>query len=129
MSKKKKSTSRHKKSARKRAISTKRLEVESKTAVAANVAWMLSLMSTILAEAIGLACRWYTTLVEPIELLAVLSGVMLFVALISGISTLALIPVVLRVGKTRPPGSLIQIALFAGALPMLVIGLQYVFRS
>ena len=86
-------------------------------------------MSTITAEVIGLLCRWYTTLVEPIELLLVLSGVMLFVALVAGLITLALIPIVLRVGQTRPPASIVQVALFAGSLPMLVIGLQYFLES
>ena len=131
MIKKNKSKAQKKKSARSHRPTRIQLQeaAEKKTVIAANVAWMLSLMSTLAAEVIGLTCRWYTTLVEPIELLTVLSGVMLFVALIAGILTLILIPIVLRLGKTRPPSAIVQIALFAGALPILVIGLQYFFRS
>lgn len=97
---------------------------ESRTAVAANVAWMLSLLSTIAAEVIGLVCRWYTVLVEPVDVLTVLSGVMLFVALIAGIVTLAMIPLVLKFNKKRPPSGLIRIALVAGVLPMVALVLQ-----
>lgn len=97
---------------------------ESRTAVAANVAWMLSLLSTIAAEVIGLVCRWYTVLVEPVDILTVLSGVMLFVALIAGVVTLGMIPLVLKFNKKRPPSGLIRIALVAGSLPMVALALQ-----
>lgn len=102
---------------------------ENRTAVAANVAWMLSLMSTVAAEGIGLACRWYTSLVEPVELLTVLSGVMLFVAVISGTLTLVMIPVVLKFSKARPPAIIVQIAVVAGALPILVVFLRSVLQQ
>lgn len=97
---------------------------ETRTAVAANVAWMLALMSTVTAEAIGLACRWYTTLVEPVELLTVLSAVMLLVAVISGVLTLFMIPVVFKFSKVRPPTIILQIAILAGGLPIVVLVLQ-----
>ena len=97
---------------------------ETRTAVAANVAWMLALMSTVTAEAIGLACRWYTAFVEPVELLTVLSAVMLFVAVISGTLTLFMIPVVFRFSKARPPTFILQVAILAGGLPLVVVALQ-----
>lgn len=97
---------------------------ETRSAVAATVAWMLSLMSTITAEVLGLACRWYTVLVEPSDLLTVLSTVMLFVAVIAGGITLLLTPVVLRIAKTRPPQSVVQVAVFAGVLPLIAVALQ-----
>lgn len=82
-------------------------------------------MSTLMAEALGLVCRWYTTLVEPVELLTVLSGIMLFVAVISGAMTLGMIPIVYRFNKTRPPVFIVQLAVLAGVLPMVVLILQY----
>ena len=98
---------------------------ESRSAVAANVAWMLSLMSTVTAEAIGLCCRWYTSFVEHVDLLKVLSGIMLLVAFVSGLVTLALIPIVLKFNKLRPPAIVLQTALLAGGLPIIVVVAQY----
>ena len=92
--------------------------------MAANVGWMLSLMATLIAEAIGLVCRWHTVFAEPIPMISLLSGVMLFVALISGLVTLVMIPVVLKVNSQRPPSALIQISIFAALLPMVVILFQ-----
>ena len=97
--------------------------------MATMVVWTLSLMSTITAEAIGLTCRWYTIRVEPVDLLTVMSSVMLFVALISGTITLGLIPVVLRVAKTRPPPLILKVAIVAGCLPIGTIALQYITQA
>ena len=55
-------------------------------------------------------------------------SVMLLVAFLSGLLTLALIPVVLRVSKTRPPALIIQVALVAGCLPAAVLAIQYFTR-
>ena len=98
---------------------------ETRTAVAANVAWMLALMSTIAAEAIGLCCRWYTSFVEPVDLLTVLSGLMLLVAFVSGLVTLGMIPIVLKFSKLRPPMIVLQAAVLAGSLPIVVVAAQY----
>lgn len=98
---------------------------ESRTAVAATVAWMLSLMATLMAEALGLICRYYTAFVEPVELLTVLSSIMLFVALIAGLVTLCMIPVVFKFSKVRPPGFIVQLAVIAGGLPVIVVVVQY----
>lgn len=82
-------------------------------------------MATLMAEAMGLVCRWYSTFVEPVELLTVLSGIMLFVAVLSGFITLVMIPVVYRVSETRPPFFIVQVAAIAGALPIVVVLLQF----
>lgn len=97
---------------------------ENRSAVAANVAWMLALISTLMAEAIGLVCRWYTTFVKPVELLTVLSGILLLVAFVSGIVTLAMIPVVHKLSRARPPQFITQLAVLAGGLPLVVVALQ-----
>lgn len=125
-SKKKSSTKKKPKRARKEAAAPASIQeaAETRTAVASNVAWMLSLMSTLAAEAIGLVCRWYTSFVEPVELLTIFSGVMLFVAGISGLLTLLMIPVVFHFNKVRPPRFIVQVAVLAGGLPLIVIAAQ-----
>ena len=99
---------------------------ESRSAVAANVAWMLALISTLMAEAIGLVCRWYTAFVEPVELLTVLSAILLLVALVSGLVTLGMIPVVYKLSSLRPPAFITQLAVLAGGLPLAVVLMQYI---
>ena len=102
---------------------------ESRTAVAATVAWMLTPFCTLIAEGIGLVCRLYATFVEPVDLLTVVSVVMLFVAMIAGLLTLGLIPVVLRVSKVRPPTAIVRLAIIAGSLPLGVVSAQYLFST
>ncbi len=97
---------------------------ESRTAVAATVAWMLALMATVLAELLGLTCQLYTILVENLEVLRVLGTVMLFVALLAGFITLALVPIVLRVAQRRPPRSIVVFSLVVGILPLVALALQ-----
>lgn len=130
MSKKKKQTAKSsskKKGARKSSASISpelQRAAEGRTAEAATVAWMLSLMATILAEVVGMLCRWFTVLVEANERLQLLSVVMLFVALLAGIITLVMTPVVLRLSKVRPPSAIIQLAVVAGVLPLVAVVLR-----
>jgi len=98
---------------------------ESRSALSATVAWTLALMSPLAAETIRFLSRLYTKVVEPNELLTVMGAVMLFVALVAGVITLILTPVVLKLAKKRPPSVIVQLACIAGALPILVILLQY----
>lgn len=97
---------------------------DSRTAVAATVAWMLALMATVLAEVLGLACQLYTVVVEDLEVVRVLATVMLLVALLAGLITLVMIPIVLRVAEKRPPRVIVLLAVLAGSLPLAVIVLQ-----
>jgi hypothetical protein len=130
MSKKKKNKTKRKSTRKTKPVPTHLQEAaEDRTAVAANVAWMLSLMSTLTAETLGLVCRWYTILVEPVDLLTVLSTVMLFVAVVSGIVTLIMTPIVLRSARTRPPSVIVRVAIFAGGLPLVVVVFQYFMQS
>ena len=98
---------------------------ESRSALSATVAWTLSLMSTLVAEVIGFLSRLYTKMVEPNDLLTVMGAIMLFVALVAGVVTLVLTPVVLKLAKKRPPNVIVQLACIAGALPIVVILIQY----
>ena len=101
---------------------------ESRSALSATVAWSLSLVSTLAAEALGFVCELYSKFVEEIEVLQVLGAIMLFVALIAGVITLLLTPLVLALSKQRPPLVIVQTAVVAGALPIVVIAAQYFAR-
>jgi hypothetical protein len=92
------------------------------------VLWMLSLMATIMAEVAGLVCRIYTLAVAEVELIRVLGGVMLLVALLAGVVTLGMIPIAWRLANTKPPRSMVVFASVAGAVPMIAVILQLVTR-
>lgn len=101
---------------------------ESRTAVAATVAWMLALVATVLAEVLGLACQLYSVLVEASDLMRVLAAVMLYVACLAGLVTLVMIPIVLHVAQHPPPRVILRVAAVAGSLPWMVIVLEQILR-
>ena len=105
------------------------LAAESRTALSVTVAWTLALMATLAAEAIGVLCQGYVRLVEANDVVVVLGVVMLFVALVSGCVTLLLTPLTVRMAKTRPPRSLVQLAYVAGVLPLVTLVLQYIISQ
>ena len=92
---------------------------ESRTAEAATVAWMLSLLATLAAEVVGVGARVILILLGPSERARVLSATFLLVALLAGLITLALTPITLKVRRVAPPRSLVTIALVVGCLPLL----------
>ena len=104
--------------------SSNQLPEESRGAVAANVLWMLSLMATLAAEAVGVACQVYYAVVDQAEIIRVMGSVMLAVAFLCGLATLVLIPVVLKVTKTRPPSLIVQVAALAGILPIVTLAIR-----
>ena len=102
-----------------------RLAAESRTAMSVTVAWTLTLMATLAAEALGFFCQLYVRFVAENEVLTVLGAVMLFVALTSGCVTLLLTPLATRIAKTKPPRLIVQVAYIAGGLPIATLLLQY----
>ena len=96
-------------------------EAESRTAVAATVAWMLALMATVFAEVLGLACQLYMVIGENLEVVRMAASVMLFVACLAGLITLVMIPIVLHVAEKQPPRVIVLLAAMVGSLPLFVI--------
>jgi hypothetical protein len=98
---------------------------ESRAAVALTVAWMLSCMSTALGMLTVLALR-LLMLAFPVAAggkhpLAQVSGVLLFVALITGVACVAFTPLVYRVRKTPPPSPITVGAVLIGAAPIILL--------
>lgn len=88
------------------------------------VCWMLGLMTTLLCEA-GALLAWLLALGFPaMQWVSLLSGVLLFAALVVGLGTIAAMPVVWRVRKNAPPKPIAVLALVAGLIPLAVILLQ-----
>ncbi|MDG2384020.1 MAG: hypothetical protein P8N76_20275 [Pirellulaceae bacterium] len=98
-------------------------DLESRTAVAATVAWMLALMSTIAAECSGIFVRILLMTNDASDRLRVLSTTLLLVAFLSGTITLILTPVASRLRRTAPPRSIVIIAYIMGIVPLITIAL------
>ena len=89
---------------------------------AATVAWMLTLMSTLSAEALGLVTRGLA-LGGGSERLQVLSGTLLLVAVLSGVILLVLTGITLRVRRNPPPRPIVVLSIVSGCLPMVTTAL------
>ncbi len=98
---------------------------ETRPAVALTVAWMLSCMSTAVGMLTILALR-LLMLAFPVapgedHPLGRMSGVLLFVALITGVVCLAFTPLVYRVRKVPPPGPITVGAVLIGLAPLVLL--------
>lgn len=94
---------------------------ESKTAEAATVAWMLALMSTIAAECGGIFVRVLMMMNDTSERIRVLSTTLLLVAFLSGVITIILTPVVIRVRRVAPPRAIVVVAYVMGVVPIATL--------
>jgi len=98
---------------------------ESRPAVALTVAWMLSCMSTAVGMLTILALR-LLMLAFPVAVgaehpLARVSGVLLFVALITGAVCLVFTPLVYRLRKVAPPSPITVSAVMIGIAPVVLL--------
>ena len=100
-------------------------ERESRGAVALTVAWMLTCMSTAAGLLVVLALRLLMIAfpmaaggVHPLERVA---GVLLAVALITGICCVVLTPLVYRVRQTPPPREITVGAVLIGVAPIVLL--------
>jgi hypothetical protein len=98
---------------------------ESRAAVALTVAWMLTCASTAVAMFVALAL-WLVSLAFPFagpraHPLVVVAGMLLFVALATGLLCLLLTPLAYRVRNTAPPRAIGIAAVLIGLAPMVTL--------
>ena len=100
-------------------------EQESRGAVALTVAWMLTCMSTAAGLMVVLALQ-LLMLAFPVAAggfhpLGRVAGVLLAVALITGVCCVALTPLVYRVRQTPPPREITVGAVLIGIAPIVLL--------
>jgi hypothetical protein len=106
---------------------------ETRAAVATTVVWMLTCLSTAAAMLMVLAFR--LLIIEfPVAAgqrhpLAAVAGVLLLVALLTGVLCLGLTPLVYRVRRTRPPVAITAAAVLIGAAPMVTMILFFLLNA
>jgi hypothetical protein len=96
---------------------------ESRGAVALTVAWMLSCTSTAVAMLV-VAGLWLLSFVFPFagpraHPLVVVAGMLLFVALATGLLCLLFTPLAYRVRQTAPPRTVAVVAVLIGLSPLI----------
>lgn len=102
---------------------------ESRQSVAVTVAWMLSLLVTLAAEVIAIPA----TIIAKANPQAIGEGLttahiadlFLFLSLVTGLVTAALVPLVYRVRAIPPPQSIAITALVAAAVPPITMVLRW----
>ena len=108
-------------------------EVETRSAVALTVAWMLTCMSTAVGMFVVVAFR-LLMLAFPVATGAQhpfgrIASVLLFAALITGLICLALTPLAYRVRATRPPRSVAIGAVLIGLSPIVLLIVLSILRG
>ena len=102
---------------------------ESRASVAVTVAWMLALLATLAAEVIAIPATIISRL-NPQPLgegvtTAHIAELFLFLALVSGLLSAGLVPVVYRVRTIPPPRAIVIAALVAAAVPPITMVLRW----
>ena len=98
---------------------------ETKAADAVTVAWMLAVTCALMCEVTTSALRAYLVFAPDRPKIAMLAELLLFAALVSGIVSLLIVPVVLKVRRVVPPRPVTIVSLVVGVAPLVV----YIARS
>ena len=103
-----------------------------RTAEATTVAWMLSILATLAAEiltAVGvLLVEYVPTDDEAPGLIQMIPGSLGFTALATGAVCLALTPIVHRIRAVPPPLAIEIVAVVAGGIPWLLLGISWLAK-
>src|SRR5262245_25401112 len=98
---------------------------ESREAVAVTVAWMLACTSTAVAMFVVLALRFliiaFPVVAGAVHPLARISGVLLFVAIITGLVCVGLTPLAHRIRRIAPPRAITIGAVMIGLSPIALL--------
>ena len=82
---------------------------------------MLSVVTTLLCELGALAARWYAARQPPDVHVAAMTTLVTFAAVVIGVLSLALLPVVLKVRETPPPLAVTLVAVMIGLSPLATL--------
>lgn len=97
---------------------------ESRAADAVTIAWSLTVMMTLVCQLGAMGTNWYVQYDGGAERIEVLSGLLLFSALVLGAISLLLMPVVWRSRRVPPPRAIAIFAVVVAAAPLLTLMLR-----
>jgi hypothetical protein len=94
---------------------------ENQAAEAATIGWMLCALTATVCELGVVAARLYFAWHPDATVIGTAGELLLFASAIIGVITLALIPVVYRVSRVKPPTSVTAFAVTIGLIPWLIL--------
>ena len=83
------------------------------------IAWVLTAMTTLLCE-LGALGAWLYSFTATSTVAGLLAGLLFFAAVIIGCIGLAILPLVLKFRKERPPRSITMVFVAIEIVPLLV---------
>ncbi|MBC7853872.1 MAG: hypothetical protein IAF94_10580 [Pirellulaceae bacterium] len=102
---------------------------ETRQSVAVTVAWMLTLLVTVAAEVIAVPATIISKAnPQPLRegiTTAHIADLFLFLALVTGLLSVGLVPLVYRVRTIPPPPAIVVAALVAAAVPPITMVLRW----
>ncbi len=99
---------------------------ESQAAEAATIGWMLCVLTATMCQLGVVAARLYFAWHPDATVIGTAGELLLFASAIIGLVTLALIPVVYKVRRIKPPTAVTAFAIVIGVGPLAVLLLQLV---
>jgi membrane protein YdbS with pleckstrin-like domain len=103
-----------------------RVVSEPRTVEVITIVWMLTVVTTFACEVGFAISRWLAA--DDRSLLTVLSGLLLFAALVIGIVALLIMPVVLRSRRLPPPSGVVVFAAVVSAAPIALAAIEVLKR-
>jgi hypothetical protein len=109
---------------KKKTAAEPQIPVESQSAEAATIGWVLAVLTATVAEFGVLAARIYVRWYPDAAGIAKTGDLLLFASAAVGLVVLGLIPVVYRTRRVKPPNSVTAFAVIVGVLPWVVAIVQ-----
>ena len=95
---------------------------ENSRAESITVFWTTSILATVIGEVGGLATRSILVFMEePYPPLELLSGLLLMISCVTGLVSMALLPLVYRWRREPPPWPIVRFAIVAAVLPFVIL--------
>lgn len=100
--------------------------VESRAAETVTICWMLAVLLTLGCEVAGVAANLYVWQYPDAQRIQLLAGILLFAAVVLGVMSLMMMPVVWKSRRLPPPRALGIAAVLICAAPPLTLVLRLV---
>jgi hypothetical protein len=94
---------------------------ESQASEAVTIAWTVSVTGVFVADLIVVAAHWYARGHPQAQPARVLEAIMLLSAALMGAASLALLPVVWRTRRLKPPQGYLAFAILVSVAPIVVL--------
>ncbi len=93
---------------------------EAPTTEVLTIGWLLTVMTTLVCEVAYFIAMLILRRQADLQWLALLAGVLMFAALVVGLTSVGLLVLVHRLRKSQPPTPIVACSLFIGLTPVLV---------